>query len=73
MKAGFSETRAVRRNNVNLLKLFLGRWLYATPLDLEMLLNHLAAPLEEKAGSERRQFGMHLLVLGADLPQHSCA
>ena len=56
----------MRRNNVNLLKLFLGRWLYATPLDLEMLLSHLAAPVEEKTGSDRRQFGMQLLVLGAD-------
>ena len=72
VRAGFSDTRAVRRNNLNLLKLFLARWLYATPLDVEALLNHLAAPVEEKGGSERRQFGMQLLVLGATLPQCSC-
>ncbi len=72
VRAGFSEIRAVRRNNVNLLKLFLGRWLYATPLDVEALLNHLAAPMEERGGSDRRQFGMQLLVLGATPPQRSC-
>ena len=65
VQVGFSETRAVRRNNVNLLRLFLSRWLYATPLDLEALLKHLAAPSEEKAASDKRQFGMQLLVLGA--------
>ena len=65
-QAGFSRTPAVRRNNINLLRLFLSRWLYATPLDLEALLKHLAAgPPDEKAALDRRQFGMQLLVLGA--------
>ena len=71
VQAGFAETRAVRRNNVNLLRLFLSRWLYATPLDLEALLKLLTAPTEEKAGLDRRQFGMQLLVLGATPALHS--
>ncbi len=66
VQAGFSKTPAVRRNNINLLSLFLSRWLYATPLDLEALLKHLAAgPPEEKGALDRRQFGMQLLILGA--------
>jgi len=66
VQAGFSKTPAVRRNNINLLRLFLSRWLYATPLDLEALLTHLTAgPPEEKSALDRRQFGMQLLVLGA--------
>lgn len=69
VQVGFAGTRAVRRNNVNLLRLFLSRWLYATPLDLEALLKHVGAPVEDKAeevtAKDKRQFGMQLLVLGA--------
>ena len=70
VKAGFSGASATVNNNFNLLKAFLARWRYATPLPLDMLRGHLAAPLDGKTGRAafpivaRRRFGLQLLATG---------
>lgn len=67
---GFSDTAATTRNNFNLLKGFLSRWRYATPLPLDIVRRHIAASLDGKQGREallvlaRRRFGLELLATG---------
>ena len=74
VKAGFSENASTVKNNFNLIKAFLSRWRYATPLPLDVLRLHIAAPLDNKTGREafpvlaRRRFGLQLLATGPQLP-----
>ena len=58
------------KNNFNLLKAFLARWRYATPLPLDVLRGHLNAPLDGKNGRDaapivaRRRFELQVLATG---------
>ena len=73
VRAAWSSSSTVRRNNFGLVKLLIGRWRLAVPLPLAACLAHIHAPGGQR-DAKRSAFGFDLFAAGAPLhsPTKAC-